>query len=338
MGLKTKDIAAALHISPATVSLVLNNKPGVGKQTRERIFKYISDSGYDAGVLSKPLLEGKRNIRFIVYKKHGMVVSDTPFFSQLIEGIEQESRRSGYNLLISYIDETAENNSALRIVSENLPDGILILATEMATEDIIKFCDLAAPVVALDRPFKGLAIDTVVIDNVQGAREAVTYLIEMGHARIGYLHSSVEISNFMQRCEGFAGALRDHGLAVGEDSVLSLVSTFDGAYSDMQAFLQSGRELAEAYFADNDIIALGAVKAMNEAGIRVPEDVSVVGFDDIPMAAMTDLSTVGVFKQRLGMIAVKRLIERINNPLEEYVNIEVGTRLIFRKSVSDKRP
>ena len=191
------------------------------------------------------------------------------------------------------------------------------------------------PLVALDSHFPGLAIDSVQIDNRMGAAQAAQGLIEAGHTDIGYLHSSVWIQNFDERREGFMQALSQAGVAFNLRRQYGLESTLDGASRDMAAALNDRPDLPTAFFADNDLIALGAIKAMRERGIAIPGAVSVVGFDDMPFCEMLDppLDTVRVFKRRMGMVAVRRLIDRIADQPEETIRIEVATVLVKRQSV-----
>lgn len=335
MKLKAKDIAKKLSISPSAVSFVLNNKPGVSEETRRKVLKVIEQMGYNTNIFSKSALTHNRNIRFIIYKKHGLVVSDTPFFSALMEGIDREARSLGYNLIVTYIDENKDNlMKILHIIKVTSPDGIMLLATEMTKENLKPFEKLNIPLLLLDSYFESEDLDTVIINNIKGVYKATCYLAELGHIDIGYLHSSVWINNFDQRMTGFKKAINDKGLKLNKNFIFCLESTIDGSYKNMSRILENKPQLPTALFADNDIIAFGAIKAMKEFGIRIPQDVSVVGFDDMPFCKMIDppLTTVMVYKQRMGMIALKRLVERIDEAPAETIKIEVNTTLIERKS------
>ncbi len=342
MPLRIKDIANELAISPATVSLVLNNKPGISEETRQKILTLVEEKGYTTNLLSKPAFKNNRDIRFVIYKKHGKVVSETPFFSELIEGIDKEAREEGYNLLVSYINELDNTKmDVLRILEETSPDGILLLATEMNGEDIEPFKQLFLPLVLLDNNFEDeRQLDIVIINNRQGTYEAVKYLVDLGHKEIGYLHSSVWINNFDERKLGFMNALNELGLKFNKHHVVEIEPTMEGAYNDVLKYLDSIRSLPSAFFSDNDIIAFGAMKAMREKGINIPQDVSIIGFDDMPFCEMIDppLTTLRVYKQRMGRIAMRRLIEKIENNPEEVIRVEVNTELVERKSVLKKNP
>jgi len=340
MKLKAKDIAKKLSISPSAVSFVLNNKPGVSEETRRKVLKVIDQMGYNTNIFSKSALTHNRNVRFIIYKKHGLVVSDTAFFSALMEGIDREARNLGYNLIVTYMDENKDNLMKLfHIIKETSPDGIMLLATEMTKEDLKPFKKLNIPLLLLDSYFESENLDTVIINNIEGAYKATCYLIELGHIDIGYLHSSVWINNFDQRMAGFKKAINNKGLKLNENLIFCLEPNIDSSYKNMLEILEKKPKLPTALFADNDIIASGAIKAMKEFGIKIPQDVSVIGFDDMPFCEMIDppLTTIMVYKQRMGMIALKRLVERIDEAPAETIRIEVNTTLIKRKSVI-KRP
>lgn len=207
----------------------------------------------------------------------------------------------------------------------------------MAKEDLNLFNKFKIPIVVLDSFFRGVKYDTVAINNYQGSYEGTKYLIDCGHTKIGYLCSSIWINNFEERKEGYLKALRDHGIEVNERFIFSLEPTLDGAYNDMLKLLDTKPELPTAFFSDNDIIAFGAMKAIKERNIKIPEDISIVGFDDMPFCEMIEpaLTTVKVYKQSMGRLAVKRLIERIDGDCEAFIKIEVNTELVERMSVKN---
>ncbi|HHX02535.1 MAG TPA: LacI family transcriptional regulator [Firmicutes bacterium] len=330
-----QEIAKLANVSPATVSNALNNKPGVSEITRNRIKSIAQELGY-----KKSRERSKHSaIRIIIYKRSGLVVADTPFFAYLIEGLHQQCRAAKLEMLITHI--TRDEGDFLTQVAEIEQDGVMgyvILATEMLEEDFVLFKDLKQPVVFLDSCFPYENQDFVLINNIQGAYIAVKHLIDEGHKKIGYLQSSVYINNFYEREQGFTQALRNHNLEVDRSLWFRLEPTLDGSYRDMQAILAKGDyKLPTAFFADNDIIAFGAMSALKEFGIRIPQDVSIVGFDDMPYCEISDpkLTTIHVNKQQLGAVAVKRLVEKINN-CKTTQKIAVNVDLVKRHSVMKK--
>lgn len=337
MALKSKDLARMLNISPSTISMVLNNKPGISNETRKKVFDKIEEMGND--LHSKRQITDKNSfIYFVIYKKHGTIITDTPFFSQLIEGVEIETKKHGLNLQITYCYANQD-------VSEQLPQldgkdckGILLLATEMGERDILYFTKLNIPIVFLDSYFDDLNMDTVVINNVQAARTAANYLLNNGHSKIGYLHSSVYINNFRERMDGFRKALGFAGIENRDEFVFTVEPTIEGAYRDIKALLEIKTPMPTAFFADNDIIAISCIKAFKEYGYKIPKDISIIGFDGIPYGEISDppLTTMHVPKHRLAMLAVDRLVSKINGNTDEIIKIEVSANLIERNSVSKK--
>ncbi len=334
-----KEVATAAGVSVSTVSLVVNNKPGISEATRKKVFQAMQEVGYQ---MPYSLLgNGKRknslrSIQLILYKKHGNVVSDTPFFAKLLEGVEMEAKKRGFGLLISYINE-GEIIEQLQNCLSSGSEGIILLATEMSDKDLAPFVHAGVPCVILDSYFQEISMDTIVINNTQGAYLATRYLGQKGHKKIGYLQSNVFINNFEERKHGYLTALRDMEISYDERLIFPIGSSVETAYADMKKLLNQNPILPTAFFADNDIIAIGAIKALKELGISIPEDVSVVGFDDMPMCEVFDppLTTVYVPKQYMGMMAVERLMSRMEGMTDMTVKVEINTKLIVRQSVKE---
>lgn len=346
MALKVKDIVRILKISPATVSLVLNNKPGVSEETRKKVLSLIENNGYDVNGETKPVFKNNGNIRLIVYKKYSSSISKTtdlsaitesPFLSTVMEGIDQIARKNNYNIIVSYIKRD-NIKETYKVIEDNPSNGIILLATEMDYNDLSMFTGFNVPIVVIDSYFEKEMLDTVVINNVQGAYMAAEYLINMGHTSIGYLSSSIRINNFKERYTGLIKALKEHNLNFDEKYKITLTPDMEGAYRDMAEILKTGITLPSAFFADNDYIAIGAMRAIKGAGLRVPEDISIIGFDNIPYCEAIDpaLTTVKVYRQDMGRLAVWRLLEKINRKAMGFIKIEVGTEIIERKSVAKK--
>ena len=274
-------------------------------------------------------------ICFVLYKKSGAVVDDTPFFSELSDGVSLGCRRENFDLVVRYLYEDEDLEEQLFTLKTSDFSGILLLATEMDERSFAPFSDFRIPIVVLDACFETLNYDCVLINNVQGAYLAASHLISRCRTQPGYLRSAYPICNFDQRADGFYKAIRAHGMSTSQSLVHRLTPSQDGAYADMKVLLAAGEKPARAYFADNDHIAIGAMTALKEAGYRIPEDVALVGFDDLPLCEYLSptLSTVAVPKQFLGETAVKRLAELIENKNSLPLRIEVAVRLKKRKSV-----
>ena len=331
---RIKDIAELVSLSPATVSMVLNNRPGFSDETRARVMEAARQLNYLSAATKRIAADMTENLPFVICKRHGQVVSETPFFSALIEAIEYESKNNGRNLSIHYIHMQNEFSiESLRGIVANSKCGFLLLATEMEKADCVAIEQLNVPYVLIDNAMLGVCADKVLISNRQGAYTAVEELYRCGHRKIGYLHSSVWISNFEEREIGYRLAMQEHGLEAREEWIARIGSAHDTAYRDMLEYCGKCRNMPTAFFADNDIIAMGAMKALQEKGYRIPDDVSLIGFDDTPYCTMMtpNLSTMRVDIHNIGGVAVRLLLER--NNFRQKVAVE--TELIRRQSVRE---
>ena len=337
MGITAKELAGMLGISPAAVSMALNNRPGVSEITREEVLKAAREHGYDFRRIRRKMSDRGR-IAFVIYKKHGAVVGDTQFFSALTEGITRACNERGYSLDIRYITQTDHTRQELMKLQDAGTDGILLLGTEMHEPDFRPFEHFPLPLVVLDTYYDSVDMNFVLINNIQGAYLATDYLIRERGAQPGYLHSAYGIANFNERQDGFYKAVREHGYSASGTVVHHLAPMTEGAYQDMKAALKRGDRLASCYFADNDLIAAGAMKAFREAGLRIPQDVAVIGFDNPSLCEMLDppLTTVNVPKQALGRTAVLRLQELMSaqtGAVRESTKTALSTSLVRRASV-----
>ncbi len=335
MSVTAKRLAEILKLSEAAVSMALNNKPGVSSVTRRRVLEEAQRQGYDFSRKAASAPRNKGNFCFTIYKKSGAVVGDTPFFSELTAGISIACKKEGYDLVIRYLYEDEDLPDQLYLLDSARFSGIILLATEMDQASLSNFSDFKTPIILLDSYFEALGYSCVLINNIQGAYLATSHLISRRKKQPGYLRSAYSIGNFDERADGFYKAVRANGMSTSKSIVHRLTPSEDGAYADMKALLQHGEEPADSYFADNDHIAIGAIKALQEAGYRIPEDVAVVGFDNLPLCEyMTPpLTTVHVPKQIMGETAVKQLINYVEHKNIHPVKIEIGTSLVKRKSV-----
>lgn len=334
MGTTAKELAKELGISEAAVSIALRNKSGVSTETRNRVLELADKRGYEFTKV-KAHKPQSGFITFILYKRQGAVVGDTPFFSALSEGIEAACSEASFKLQIQSIYRGDDVEGKIEDLNYSDCAGVVLLGTEMQMEDLRPFSGLRIPVVLLDVYFDTVEYDCVLINNEQGAANATSYLISRTKKQPGYLRSAYRIGNFDERADGFYKAVRKHGMSSSKSIVHKLSPSVEGACADMMEIIEQGEELASCYFADNDLIAIGAMKAFQRNGIRIPEDVAIVGFDDLPMAAFLEpsLTTIHVPKNYIGEMAVKRLVEIIESKEHLPVKIEVSTKLKKRRSV-----
>ena len=327
-----REIAAIAGVSPATVSLVLNDKKGVSAQIRDRVKKVLEENNYSPQQKKK---SAKFSIRFIKFSAHGMAVEENQgFIGSIIDKIESECRCHSYNFVMSGCDNSTLKET-LQMAASNPLDGVILLGTEFDSANFQMIRDIKAPVVVLDNSMQYENIDSVVMANAGVAASAVNYLYGLGHRKIGYFQTSVSISNFAERYSGYLDALSKLGLTPPEPVLLT--PTLKGAYADMKKHLDSGAYVPEgAVFADNDTIAIGAAKALQESGYSIPDDISIIGVDDIPFSSMTvpPLTTIRISRSMMGLQTVKLLRERIKHPDWPFVHLLISGELVERGSTA----
>jgi len=335
MSITAKELAKKLNLSAAAVSMALNNKSGVSTATRLHVIEMAKKYGYNFSRIAEK--QGNTGcIYFVIYKKHGAVVADTPFFLEVSEGIQRSCQKSGYQLKICYVYDDEETiKKQLEEIRFSDCIGMVLLGTEMNPADLKAFSALQIPLVLLDSYFEEASCDCILINNLQGAFMATSHLIRKTKKQPGYLRSAYEIRNFSERADGFYKAIRNHGMSASKSIIHSLTPSVDGAYADMMHILKQKDELATCYFADNDFIAVGAMKALKEWGYHLPADISIIGFDNLPISSIIEpaLTTVHVPKQYMGELALKRLIAILHEPNIYPVKTELSTSLIKRASI-----
>ena len=335
MKVNIRRISELTGFSPATVSNALNHKKGVNAETAAKILAVAKELGYN---------EESRisRIKFVTFKKYGNVVEDTPFFPLMVAGVEEECRTLGLDMILINLDRRQANfDEVFTGICEDKTSAVILLGTELEDEDIDLVRRLPHPFVIIDYWKEDMSFDTVLINNADAARMATEYLVEKGHKKIGYLKGSFRIKPFRSRYAGYKNALDRAGIPVVEDYIVALSPTMDQAYQDMKEFLtrKPKPKLPSAFFADNDMIALGAMKAMWECGIRIPEDVSIVGFDDLTFSSIANppLTTLRVPKQDMGRVAVRRLRDMMKDAPGLHLKTQVCTEFVERQSVREMR-
>ena len=329
---KNKDIAEALGISTAAVSLALNNKPGVSEETRQKVFAL-------ANINTKPNSAPKQ-LLFIIHKSHGEIIIDKPFFSDLIEAVQTQATQNNYNVIVSYYTYTMDLCDYIHSLNMQNAVGAVILATEMLSDDLNQYKQLVMPFVLLDSDFDIEPYDAITIDNQSAILRAFEYAYKLGHRDIGYLRSGVYINNFAHRFDGYRKALRQHGLEHQNCPVFTLHCNIEMAYLQMREILsQLPRDfkMPTCFLADLDYLAIGAINALKEYNYRIPEDISVIGFDDVTACEIItpQLTTVRVNRGDIGRLAINTLIDRIENPHPYHIHTQISSDLIIRKSVRD---
>lgn len=305
-----KHVAQRAGVGVGTVSRVLNDSPSVSEATRLRVEEALQELGYARSSVGRSLKTGATdNVGVAIMSRHAPVILN-PFYAEVLGGIEAELNEAGQHLLLSSLRRRSD---LLGLASEGRVDGLLLVGCDISGVDLARLTTDARRVVLIDNEFEGLS--SVTIDHRGGARLAALHLLERGCRRPAFVAENLENPNFRARLDGFRETLAEHGVEVLATGIAEGGDSWDGGYHAMQRVLAAGH-VPDSVFAANDPAALSAMRALSEAGLRVPEDVKVVGFDDIHLAAQSRpaLTTVRVQKQELGRLGARQLLEQLEAP------------------------
>lgn len=335
MSITAKELSQRLGLSATAVSMALNNKPGVSTETRQTVIKAAEKYGYDFTKLS---LKSKPNgcIYFILYISNNAIISYSPIFDELTEGLVRELKKENYRMkTIHFYEKMDDMNTFLGNIRMSDCIGIILLGTELTETTAKNFLSLSIPVVILDSYFTCLNCNYILIDNYQGAYIATDYLITHRRQQPGHLKSSYSLHNFTERESGFNNALKTNGMSPSHSIIHQLTPSIEGSFSDMMEILEHNTPLADCYFADNDLIAIGVIKALKSKGYRIPEDIGIIGFDNISEGLIVEpsLTTINVSRIHMAEMAVRTLLNNIKNPISYTHRIQISTTLVKRLSV-----
>lgn len=338
MKIRMKDIAEKANVSPATVSNVFNERGGVSESTSRRVLSVAREIGYD---FTKNSIIEKNYVRLVSFKRHGLVIMDTQFFAEIIDAMERRCHESGLKMVISNIQMTKDDDYLEKVqeICEEECAGILLLATEMSQQDLELFSCTKSPLVVVDSLFQNVNFNCVVMNNREAGYIATEHLIKNGHTKIHHITSSVGLNNMKYRRLGYEDAMMNFGLQLESSSIWSVTPTLEGAYNDMLSLIENNKNsMPTAFFAANDIIAVGCVRALKDKGYKIPDDISIIGMDDMDICKTTSpvLSTIRVFRADIASTAVKRLLELIKADSPSCIlKTQVGIELVNRESVKN---
>lgn len=269
MSVTAKELAQKLGISATAVSMALNNKPGVSTETRAKIISAAEKYGYDfTRIRRDPNRSG--SIYIILYKTNNAILSYTPIFNELYDGVKSEFQKEHFTVkMIQFYEKTDALEDCFSDLRVSNCKGIILVGTEIRQDACRQFLSLGYPMILLDTYFDSLDCTSVLINNSQGAYIATNHLISSAQSQPGYLQSSYSIQNFMERQEGYFKAIKENGMSPSRSIIHKLSPSIEAAMADMLEIIDRKDTLAKCYFADNDIIAIGAMKALMLRGYRI---------------------------------------------------------------------
>jgi LacI family transcriptional regulator len=328
-----KDVATQAGLSQSTVSLVINNRGNVSESTRRKVLDVVARLSYHPSRSARGLAsKTSGNIGFILTEDHFSQAE--PFYTKIFLGTEFEARTLNYYILLTTVGKQFTSKSPIpRFLLERNVDGVIIAGKiHEALVDYIN--SLGLPIVIVDFQLRRLHLSSVLIDNRHGAHEATLHLIEGGHRSIGFIGGDLDHPSIAERFASYKDTLAENNIPVN-DALVDIEepdTQIDNGSRAMERLLTGVRP--SAVFAANDAMAFGCVRSIKQAGLRIPHDIAVVGFDDVDMSSHMEprLTTVRVFKEEMGKLAVQRIADIIDSKSKSVVTTHVPVELVVRDS------
>jgi LacI family transcriptional regulator len=332
-----RDVAKWAKVSVATVSMVLNDNPRISRATHLRVQKVIDQAGYRPNRLAQSLSSRYTRVLAVLLPalRHGF---GDAYFGELISGICDKAGKIGYKVMLEQAKpEFIKGREHIEIFERRYVDGILCLGCNDRHHFLSEFVDRRYPLVVVDNYFKQWDLDHVVCNYRAGAEQVMNYLLQLGHRKVGFINAALDVSTARDRQEVFVDRLRAAGIELNPVWIDDGRFTESGGAEAAERILKAAPDIT-AIFAGNDKMALGAMHYCSLSGIRVPGDVSVIGFDDMQHAAFANpsLTSVHLPLYEVGALACERLIERVRGKVEHVADV-LPTHLVVRESTGMAR-
>lgn len=324
-----KDVANHAQVSPATVSRVINDQPHVAEHIRERVLQAITDLNYRPNRTAQRLRAANSHLM-------GVILSDikNPFYTLVLSGVENILAHKGLSVLIcnSNTDQARENDFIRLMLAEGVA-GLIVAPTQETSEVLAEAVKNGLPLVIIDRRMTRPKTDIVLADNQNGAQLAIQHLLQLGHRRIAIVNGPQHLTSGRERYAGFLEAMAEAGAVVDDRLVRFGDYQLDSGYTLTRDLLSQSKP-PSALFIANNLMTIGALNAIHELGVRIPTDIAVIGFDDLPWAASLNppLTTVGQPAFDIGVHAAELLLNRMEFPNRPARTVVLGTELIQRAS------
>jgi len=324
-----KDIGKEVGVSATTVSRALNNKSDISYEVKQKIKEVAERLGYSPNALARSLKAKKTS-------SIGVLIADIAdsFFAPIVKGIENTAREMGYSIILCDTGEEYEQEKlALQMMLEKRVDGLLITPSQTEYGDILELKRKKIPFVLVGRHFDLVESDYVIPDEIEGAFLATDYLIKKGHKKILFINGPNYISSAKERLVGYKRALQEHAILFDKSLVKEGALKMEDGYRIMKEILSAGTKFT-AVFAYCDFVVLGIMQALEEGKLKIPEDIAIVGYDDVAFARFLQvpLTTVHIPKYELGKEAMKLLKKKIEGEIQEPQSVILETKLVIRKS------
>jgi len=327
-----KDIARLANCSLSTVSKALNGRQDVSEATRQRIMQIVAEYNFTPSAYGKGLKKQKTENIGVIFCRETRPLSANPFYSRVLEGIEAELVINNYNLVLHLLPEVYRGEYP-KMLKEHTVDGIILAGVlDQDFVDLVK--ESGIPIVFVNPNFEIEGEDQIFIDDEHGAFQAIQYVISKGHQRIGFVSGDLNRISFKKRYDGYKKALAYHRIEYDDEIVRT--GGLENGYDQVTALMKL-KNKPTVIFCTNDLNAIFGYKAIEDLGYSIPQDISIIGFDDIDLAKISNppLTTVRVYKEEMGSIAVRILLEKINKTGHKPVTTLLPVRIVERDSVRD---
>jgi LacI family repressor for deo operon, udp, cdd, tsx, nupC, and nupG len=329
---KMSDVAKLANVSTATVSRVLRNPETVKENTRKKVLNVIEQLNYQPNILARHFRRNETNTILVMVPNILNTV-----FTGIIEGIESEAARNGYRVLLGNTNKSVENEYGLiDLLKQKQTDGMILFSARMDPKTLVNLSE-EYPIVLTTAYIDGLKVPTVSIDNISSSRNAVEHLIKLGHTRIAHISGPLEFNGSRDRYKGYQQALLQNDLKIDSMLVQEGDFTLESGYNLMLKFIAMEHP-PTAVFTANDEMAMGVVKAAKDHGLKVPEDLAVVGFDNISFSAIFEpaLTTVAQPLFKMGQVSMQLLLQQIQGVQVSKIQHILESELIIRDSCGGK--
>jgi len=322
-----KKVAEKAGVSVNTASRAINNKPDINEETKKRVLKVAQKLGYVRNATAIALRTRKTGTI-------GVVIADNrnPFYAEVLNGMEEAAREKNYHIILANTQrDYKKEEEAINLLLAKRVDGLLITPVQDRDDDIKNLIEANIPFVVVGRDFEDIEVDAIYNDEVKGGFLATEYLIKKGHKRIALINGFLYKSPAKGRLEGYKKALNKYRISLDESLISSGDINIEDGYERTKKMLEKNLDFT-AIFAYNDMMAFGAIQAIKEKGLRIPEDIGLVGYDDIPFSSLISplLTTIRLKKQDLGVESVKLLLSRINGKRKKIKKMMLDVELITR--------
>lgn len=335
-GVTIVEVARTSGVSYSTVSRVLSGYEFVKEATRNRVMEAVEQLGYVANLQARSLAGGRSRII-------GMLVPnlDNGYVGTIMRGIDQELERAKYDLILYTSHRHPGNESVyVRAITNGMTEGLLLIAPLVPTSYVNDLRARNFPYVLIDQADRTEDSSVVEATNWQGAYDATRYLSQLGHTQIAFIAGALAISSAVDRLHGYKAAMADCGIPIREEWIIEGDFQQQTGYETAKRLLQSTDPRPTAILASNDLSAFGAMDAARECGLRIPDDISIIGFDDIPQSSVIypKLTTIRQPLEQMGQVAARMLLAQIEDPGQTPQRVALPTQLVIRDSCGQYQP